>query len=83
MTFGEALREARTSRGWSRAQTEIIITARFKAFKFTLTDDAIKLIEYGISEPRETTRRILEQLFPELTTKISQTESIEAVSTAR
>lgn len=59
---------------------EIIITARFKATKFTLTGDAIKLIEYGISDPRETTRRMLEQLFPELTTKLSQSESIESVS---
>jgi len=59
---------------------EIIITARFKAVKFTLTDDAIKLIEYGISDPRETTRKILEQLFPDLTTKLSQADSVQEVS---
>ncbi len=80
MTYGEAVRDCRTDRGWSRAQMEIIITARFRAVNFRLSADGIKLIEYGRRDPRETTRKILGQLFPDLCTKVSHSESVEGVS---
>ncbi len=67
MTFGEALREARVTRGWSRNRLVTAIRARLGDRTLTISQETIRDLEDGTNEsPRETTRAVLVRVLPEL-----------------
>lgn len=67
MNFGESLRKAREAQGWSRYRLAMAIRERFQSTGTTIGETTIKDIETGkISTPRETTRRKLLKIFPEI-----------------
>jgi hypothetical protein len=64
VTFGLELRLAREGRGWSRFRLTVAIRERFRQ---DLTEQAIKLLELGVTRnPRGTTRHMLVTVLPEL-----------------
>lgn len=67
MTFGESVRAARVSRGWSRARLIIAIRVRFKDPTLTISEETVRDIEEGVAlTPRETTISLLCAVLTEL-----------------
>ena len=68
MTFGEALKEARQSRGWSRYVMCVMIKQELaKDAVKVISEDTIKDLELGITQhPRGTTVGVICRLIPEL-----------------
>jgi hypothetical protein len=73
MTFGEALRQAREARGWSRFHLSLALKERFHYEGLTLSERAIKALErHEVEAPRRKTRRMLLAIFPELSQTVPQ-----------
>ena len=67
MTFGEALKTARASHGWSQERLFRTIKARFSGSNVEISIDTIKSIEAGrVKDPRLTTKALLKRVLPEL-----------------
>jgi len=67
MTFGEALREARANRGWSRSRLVIAIRVRLADKSLTISEETIKDLETIVDrKPRDTTWRVLVRVMPEI-----------------
>jgi transcriptional regulator with XRE-family HTH domain len=68
LTFGEALREAREARGWSRFRLTVAVRDAFRAERVTITEQSLKLLELGRTKaPRRITIRLLTRVLPEIT----------------
>lgn len=67
MTFGQALRMARESHGWSRFCLTLMVKERFRAERVTISEGTIQSLETGVCRnPRATTRAVLTAILPEL-----------------
>lgn len=67
MTFGEALRDARASRGWSRSRLIIAIRARLADRTITISEETIRDLEEGVAKcPQDKTWGPLVRVLPEL-----------------